>query len=94
MNISDTSYPIANPVVVLREELDDWALLYNPDTADAFGINPVGVALWRLIDGRRSMADLPAAISRQFRSAPVELADHLRAYLEQLVEAGLLSLSD
>jgi len=26
--------PIANPIVLLREEFDDWAILFNPDTAD------------------------------------------------------------
>ncbi len=30
------------PVADLREEFDDWAVLFNPDTAQAVGINPVG----------------------------------------------------
>jgi hypothetical protein len=30
-----TDKPIANPVVVLREKFDDWAILFNPDTAGA-----------------------------------------------------------
>jgi hypothetical protein len=47
--------PIANPTVVLREEFDDWAILFNPDTAEAVGTNPVGVAVWKLMDGRRNL---------------------------------------
>lgn len=47
--------PIANPIVVLREEFDDWAVLFNPDTADVVGINPVGVAVWKWMDGQRSL---------------------------------------
>ncbi|RPJ51839.1 MAG: SynChlorMet cassette protein ScmD, partial [Acidobacteria bacterium] len=43
--------PIANPTVVLREEFDDWAVLFNPDTAAAVGTNPVGVAVWKRMDG-------------------------------------------
>jgi hypothetical protein len=27
------TFPIANPVAVLREEFDDWAVLLNPATA-------------------------------------------------------------
>ena len=34
--------PVANPSIVFREELDDWALLFDPDTGEAYGINPVG----------------------------------------------------
>ena len=43
--------PIANPLVVLREEFDDWAILFDPDTGNAFGLNPTGVYLWKLLDG-------------------------------------------
>jgi len=30
--------PIPNPFVVLREEFDDWAILFNPDNARAVGL--------------------------------------------------------
>ena len=26
--------PIANPLIVLREEFDDWAILFDPDSGD------------------------------------------------------------
>ena len=54
--------PIANPLVVLREEFDNWAVLFNPDTADAMGINPVGVVVWKLMDGQHTLHDLVAGI--------------------------------
>ena len=52
-----TDKPIANPIIVLREEFDDWAVLFNPETADAVGTNPVGVAVWKQMDGQRSIED-------------------------------------
>jgi len=33
----------ANPGVVLREEFDDWAVLFDPDTGESFAVDPVGV---------------------------------------------------
>ncbi|RPJ86136.1 MAG: PqqD family peptide modification chaperone, partial [Acidobacteria bacterium] len=54
--------PIANPIVVLREEFDDWAVLFNPDTAEAVGTNPVGVAVWKRMDGKRSIEDIASEI--------------------------------
>jgi hypothetical protein len=32
--------PIGNPVVMLREEFDDRAILFDPDTGHGFGLNP------------------------------------------------------
>ncbi len=31
--MESTERPLVNPGVVLREEFDDWAVLFNPDTA-------------------------------------------------------------
>ena len=42
----DARNPVANPLIVLREEFDDWAVLFNPDTGAAAGINSMGVAIW------------------------------------------------
>ncbi len=42
MQDHDKPIPVANPSVVLREEFDNRAILFDPDTGDAFGINPVG----------------------------------------------------
>ncbi len=65
-----TDKPIANPIVVLREEFDDWAVLFNPDTADAVGTNPVGVAVWKRMDGKRSIEDIVTEIKNKFEETP------------------------
>ena len=44
--------PLANPSLVLREEFDDWAVLFDPDTGDSFGLNPVSVFIFKRLDGR------------------------------------------
>ena len=63
--MSPTDKPVANPVVVLREEFDDWALLFNPDTAEAVGINPLGVAVWKLLDGRHTLDQIVAMVQEK-----------------------------
>ena len=47
--------PIVNPYVQLREEFDDWAILFNPDTGRGFGLNPTGVYVWKLLDGAHTV---------------------------------------
>ena len=68
--MKQTDRPIANPIIVLREEFDDWAVLFNPETAYALGTNPVGVAVWKLLDGKRSLEDIVAKIKNSFEDIP------------------------
>ena len=80
--------PIANPIVVLREEFDDWAVLFNPDTADAVGTNPVGVAVWRRMDGRRSLEQIVAEIKEEFDDVPGTALEDIRKFVDKLAEGG------
>ena len=85
-----SSKPIINSVVVLREEFDDWAVLFNPDTANAVGINPVGVSVWKLMDGNRTLEDLVDEIKDQFADVPDEAIEDLTAFVENLAENGFV----
>jgi SynChlorMet cassette protein ScmD len=78
--------PIANPTVVLREEFDDWAILFNPDTADAVGTNPVGVAVWKLMDGRHNLEEIVTKIKDQFTDVPDAAATEVTAFVNDLAE--------
>ena len=86
--------PLSNPVVVLREEFDDWAVLYNPDTAEAAGINPVGVAVWKLLDGRRELGDIMAALERDFAGVPGSATHEITAFIGQLAERGFVGYEE
>ena len=82
--------PIANPTVVFREEFDDWAILFNPDTADAVGTNPVGVAVWKLMDGRRSLKEIVAKIQDQFADVPNAAAQDVTSFIKDLAKRGFV----
>ena len=84
--------PIANPVVVLREEADQWAILFNPDTSDAVGINPVGVETWKLLDGNRDVSSISETVRQNFRNAPDSAADEVGAFLGELAELGFIAV--
>lgn len=88
-----TDRPVPNPLVVLREEFDDWAVLFNPDTADALGINPVGVAVWKLLDGRRTVEDIVSAVRKGFADVPAGAPGEIAAFTDTLVEHGFAGLA-
>ncbi len=86
--------PVPNAVVVLREEFDDWAVLFNPDTAKALGINPVGVAIWRLMDGRRNVGDIVAEIKESFSDVPEAVDKEISDFLDLLSKNEFLGYCD
>lgn len=83
-----TDKPLANPVVVLREEFDDWAVLFNPDTADAVGINPVGVSVWKMLDGKHDLYDIVDNVRQEFDDVPAAADVELGAFIDDLVTKG------
>jgi len=88
--MDQTQRPIANPVAVLREEFDDWAVLFNPDTAEAVGVNPVGVAVWKLLDGTRALDQIAACVKEQFSDVPGTAPDEIAAFVDSLAQQGFV----
>lgn len=82
--------PIANPAVVLREEFDDWAVLFNPDTGDAVGINPVGVEIWKLMDGKHSIETITKDIKDCFKDVPDAATEEITKFIDNLNEQGFV----
>ncbi|MEJ2232926.1 MAG: SynChlorMet cassette protein ScmD [Syntrophobacterales bacterium] len=82
--------PIANPLIVLREEFDDWAILFDPDTGDAFGLNPIGVHIWKRLDGNHAVKDILKDLEESCEDLPDEAEGELQEFIEDLVQRGLV----
>jgi SynChlorMet cassette protein ScmD len=82
--------PLINPVVVLREEFDDWAVLFNPDTAEAVGINPVGIAVWKQMDGRGTVDQIALKIQEQFAQVPGTAPAEIEKFVADLEKRGFI----
>ncbi|MGQ9688678.1 MAG: SynChlorMet cassette protein ScmD [Desulfobaccales bacterium] len=81
--------PIANPLVVLREEFDDWAILFDPDTGHAFGLNPTGVFVWQRLDGKHTVQDIVSELQQSCQDVPGEAGAHVQEFIDQLLKNGL-----
>jgi SynChlorMet cassette protein ScmD len=81
---------IVNPVVVLRKEFDDWAVLFNPDTAEAVGINPVGVAIWELLAENYSIQNLVENIKENFADVPGSAQEEIETFIADLSQRGFI----
>jgi SynChlorMet cassette protein ScmD len=97
LNISamrDNEAPIANPYVMLREEFDDWAVLFDPDTGHGFGLSPTGVHLWKLLDGEHAIDDLFEEIQGHSENVPDDAKEYIRVFVDALVAEGLAGCGD
>jgi SynChlorMet cassette protein ScmD len=81
--------PVVNPSIVLREEFDDWALLYDPDSGEAYGLNPIGVTIWKHLDGGHEVDDLVGVITGQFDHVPEDVKAHIEEFLDSIIKRGL-----
>lgn len=82
--------PVVNPVVVLRKEFDDWAVLFNPDTAEAVGINPVGVAVWEMLARHQDRDSVLAGLRQTFAEVPDTLASDIDSFITELAGHGFV----
>ena len=80
--------PIANQTIVLREEFDDWAVLFDPDTSNAYGLNPVSVFIWKRLDGRNTIADIVRELGKECKDMPDDAMDYIKKFVDELVEKG------
>ena len=89
--MKDGDKPIANPFVILREEFDDWAILFNSDTGRGFGLSPTGVYAWKLLDGEHTIQEMLKVLHRDFQEVPQEASTHIEAFVEELTLNGLVT---
>lgn len=84
---------IKNPDVVLREEDQSGALLFNPDTNQVLVVNGTGLFLWRLSDGTRSADQMVDAVRGEFEAVPEgSVASQVKGFLDEMAAGGFLGV--
>jgi len=82
---------VANPLIVLREEFDDWAILFDPDSGKTFSLNPIGVLIWKQLDGHHSLGDIVRSIEEAADGVSSDVAAHTRTFVDNIIRLGLAS---
>jgi SynChlorMet cassette protein ScmD len=81
-NMQDRKNLAANPLIVLREEFEDSAFLYNPVSGRTFGLNSLGVFIWKRLDGIHSEADILKELQQHFENIPEDVGAHLKGFIQ------------
>ena len=87
--MTDGGKIVANPLVVLREEFDDWAVLFEPDTGEGYGLNPISVFIWKCLDGEHTIPEIHTELRKECKDMPDNAMDTMEVFVQKLLEYGL-----
>ena len=59
---------------------------------ELYTLNETGRAIWRLLDGRRSLGSVADALTAEFATEPETLGAEVLSFAEELVRRGILSV--
>ncbi len=71
--------------------IEGEAVLLSMDTKVLRGLNPVGSRIWELIDGQRSLEEITGVIVQEFEVAPAVAVQDVRAFVQELLDRGLVT---
>ncbi|MHB9098828.1 MAG: SynChlorMet cassette protein ScmD [Syntrophales bacterium] len=94
MNELEEKNVIANPLIVLREEFDDWAILFDPETGNTFSLNPIGVLIWKQFDGHHGLDDIVQTIREAAEDVPSDVTGHVQTFIQNAVRFRLVGYED
>lgn len=81
--------PSRNPQVVYRDLAnEEGGLLLHLESGQYHGVNATGFAIWELIDGRRTISDISAALSEQGETG--DLIAEVSRFIEELRHRDLV----
>jgi len=81
---------VVNPNMVLREEEDGCAILCDPDSGRIRILNLTAVAIWKLIDGQRTLAEVVEALEESFEGLDADAQDQVARFVQSLYQVGAL----
>ncbi len=82
---------IPNPDMVLREEDDDCALLFNPDSGSVQILNLTAATIWNLLDGQRRLSEVMAILKERFEEMDSNAEDQILQLVRELHQTGALA---
>ena len=80
---------LANPMIVLREEFDEWALLFDPDTNNIFAVDPVSVYIWKRLNGKHTQGEILKELLDDCDGVPEDAPQHIANFVGELIKNRL-----
>lgn len=83
--------PRRHPDTSFRQIGDEGGLVVLPGRAEVKVLNPVGIAVFALLDGSRDVDTLAAAVAEEFEIDLPQAREDVKSFLEELQSDGMLA---
>jgi hypothetical protein len=85
------SIPKRNENIRWRE-FGTEGILLDPGSGDYAEINEVGIAIWKHIDGQKTVEEIIEELLAHFDADDASLSEDTAEFMEELISRGLLSV--
>jgi len=82
------------PNVVLREEADEWGILFDPDTGASVALNPIAVTMFKAMQKSQSIESVEEAVRSEYGAVPDMLTEDIVEFVESLAESGFIGFAN
>jgi hypothetical protein len=83
-----------NPSVVARDLAEgEGGVLLHLDSGQYHGVNPIGLAIWELLDHERTVGQVTAALRDRVDEPPADLESDVVQFLREVAERDLVAVA-
>lgn len=77
---------------VFAQEVDGEMVLLDMESENYFGLDEVGTSIWQAMQEKENLQDVLALLLEQYEVEQEMLENDLSAFVDKLVESGLVKL--
>jgi hypothetical protein len=85
------AHPRRHPDTSFRQIGDEGGLVVLPGRAEVKVLNPVGIAVFALLDGSRDLDTLATAVADEFEIDLPQAREDVKSFLAELQSEGMLA---
>ena len=89
--MEDNAKPIAKRKLILYEEFDGGAILLDPDNSNTSVLNPIGVYIWKKLDGRHTLHDILKELQMECLNIPDTFEHEFSEFIKELEKKDYVS---
>lgn len=71
--------------------IEEEGILVDPDQSEVIHLNEVAALIWKLVDGKRTVAEIVCGVCEEFDVDEAIAERDVREFLDRLIDAGAVS---
>ena len=77
---------------ILWRSVGSEIVVVDPDSGASYALNAVGAAIWEMVDGKRTIADITSAVCDAYEVMPERVYQDIVEWAEWLADKGLVTV--